>query len=210
MTSRADGDARHLVGVAGRPWVTARQVHGSQVVVVGDRARKTAEGGRADLTGDALVSNAPDACLAVLGADCAVVGMASPDGVVAAVHCGWRGLLAGVVGQAVEAMGRLGAAEVRALVGPCIHAECYEFGEEDLALVASALGEDVRSTTSGGKPALDLPLAVRRSLERAGVAAVSDVGCCTACDARWFSHRARREVARHALAVWREPSGAGD
>ena len=218
LTSRADGDARQLEGVAGRRWVVARQVHGSGVAVVeaptvgrAGRARLPAGegGGRASLVADALVTASPDVCLAVLGADCALVGLASAEGVVAAVHCGWRGLLAGVVERAVEAMRSLGAGEVRALTGPCIHAECYEFGAFDLAVVASAFGDEVRSTASSGEPALDLPLALRRSLDRAAVVEVGSLGGCTACDARWYSHRARGELARHALAIWREPADYG-
>ena len=49
------------------------------------------------------------------------------------------------------------------VVGPCIHAECYEFGVDDLDRVAAVAGPQVRSRTSDGSPALDL---------RAGIAHV--------------------------------------
>jgi len=40
-------------------------------------------------------------------------------------------------------------------------------------------------------------------LARVGVADVDDVGVCTACSPVHFSHRARRELGRQALVVWR-------
>jgi copper oxidase (laccase) domain-containing protein len=83
------------------------------------------------------------------------------------------------------------------VLGPCIHAECYEFGPEDLDRVASRLGEGVRGTTSWGAPALDVPAAVRASL-----AEVVDLDVCTACSAEHWSHRARGEKERQVVVAW--------
>jgi len=172
-------------------------VHGDRVVVVDGPT------GALDDDADALVTGSAEACLAVLGADCPLVGLASSEGIVGVAHAGWRGLVAGVLARTVEQMRALGATDVQAALGPCIHAECYEFGSDELDAVASVLGDDVRSTTSSGRPALDLPLGVRRSLEAMGVPIVAELGGCTACDTRWYSHRARRDLSRHALAIWR-------
>src|SRR5205085_527297 len=82
----------------------------------------------------------------------------------AGAHAGWVGLLAGVRGRTVEHMRALGATDVRAVLGPCIRVECYEFGPDDLDRVAARLGDGVRSTTASGTPALDLAAGVRASL----------------------------------------------
>jgi copper oxidase (laccase) domain-containing protein len=58
--------------------------------------------------------------------------------------------------------------------------------------------------TAGGGSALDLPAAVRASLERHDVRDVEDLGLSTAAD-DYFSHRLRGEAARHALVAWIEP-----
>jgi YfiH family protein len=205
-TDRADGDLRpgepatagRLAALAGRPVAWVRQVHGDRVVVVdGTRPVEGEEG-------DALVTAVPDVPLAVLTADCAPVALASPEGVVGAVHAGWAGVVAGVVERAVEAMRGLGAGEVHAALGPCIRAECYEFGEADLERVAGVLGPTVRAVAASGAPALDLPAAVRAALARAGAVLVADRGVCTACAADLhFSHRARGEPERQAMLVWR-------
>ena len=182
--------------VVDRPWSWLRQVHGDRVVVV-DRP-----GGGAGETGDALVTAAPGTALAVLTADCAPVAFASAEGVVGVAHAGWRGLVAGIVGETADAMRRLGAGEIIAALGPCIHAECYEFSPADLDAAAGRLGDGVRAETAGGRPALDVPAGVRIELERAGVELVHDSGTCTACSADHYSHRARRDLERQATVVW--------
>jgi len=180
-----------------RSWSWATQVHGADVVVV--RGPGEPEGARAD----ALVSDHPASCLAVFTADCAPIALASPEGVLGAVHAGWRGLMAGVVGSAARAMRDLGATRVEAALGPCIHVECYEFSPGDLDRAVDRLGPTVRGVTTTGRPALDLPEAVRVSLQEADVELVADEDVCTACSPGHFSYRARGERQRMALVVWR-------
>lgn len=205
FTDRADGDLSiTAAGVEERrrkvvdlPWTWLRQVHGSGVVVVerpGEHAGRTA---------DAAVTAVPGAAVAVQVADCAPVALVGPAGV-GAVHAGWRGVVAGVLDAAVERVRRLAPGPVRAMVGPCIRPCCYEFGTDDLDVVAAVLGDGVRARTSVGRPALDLPGTVRRSLAAAGVVDVIDEGVCTACSPRHWSHRANRDRHRQALVVWLE------
>lgn len=184
--------------VVDRPVSWLRQVHGDRVVVAAHPGEARGE------EGDALVTAHPEAALAVVTADCAAVALASPEGVVAAAHAGWSGLEAGVLPRTVEAMRALGAITVEAALGPCIHAECYEFGPSDLDRLADRLGPSVRGVTAGGAPALDLPAAVGAALAEAGAELVHDENVCTACAAgTYFSHRARHERERQALVVWR-------
>ena len=203
-TGRVDGDLgltagpgvearRHAVYPA--PWSWVRQVHSSIVRGV------AVAGGVQGVTGDALVTAAPEVAIAVFTADCAPIALSSPEGVVAIAHAGWRGLEAGIVETTVDAMRRMGATRVDAVLGPCIRPGCYEFGEEELIRVAACLGPSVRARTTAGRPALDLPTAVSVALDRAGAALVADCGDCTACSDEWFSHRARGEQERQATVV---------
>lgn len=156
-----------------------------------------------DRTADALVTTRDDVVLEVRTADCVAVGMWSADGVVAAVHCGWRGLLAGVLDAAVSSVRARSSAPLHAVLGPSIGAECYEFGVEDRGRVAAIVGTDVLAETGDGRPALDVRAGVRASLVRLGVDIVEADDRCTACDARMFwSHRARSETGRQVLAIW--------
>ncbi|MGO9581899.1 MAG: polyphenol oxidase family protein [Acidimicrobiales bacterium] len=191
-------EARRRSLAAGR-WRWLHQCHGDGVVVLDPE--ESCEGREAD----ALVSTVPGAPLAVFSADCALVGLASREGVVGAVHVGWRGLLAGVLERTAATMGSLGATGIAAVVGACIGPECYEFGEADLAPIEVRYGPSVSSRTSAGLPALDLRAGVHRALETAGVRVATDYARCTACDPGWFSWRARRDSGRHALVVVTAP-----
>ncbi len=214
FTGRAAGDMGHGAAVAGTavadvaerrrgvvdlPWTWLRQVHGASVV------RVAGPGHQAGAVADAAVTAGAGCALAVLTADCAPVALASAEGVIGMAHAGWRGLVAGVLEATVSEMRALGATEIEAVIGPCIRPGCYEFGIDDLDVVAGRMGAAVRATTTAGRPALDLPAAVRAALAAAGVgpAAVADVGVCTACSADHFSWRARREPQRQAAVIWR-------
>jgi YfiH family protein len=213
FTGRAEGDLGHAGAwvevdevlpevasrrrtVLDRPWSWVRQVHGDTVV------RVDTPGGGAGQVGDALVAAERGPALAILTADCAPIALAADNGLYGAVHAGWRGLLAGVIDRAVDELRTLGARDIQAALGPCIHPECYEFSAADLHTVAERLGDGVRSRTAAGTPALDIPAAVRSALEQAAVALVHDVGVCTACSADHYSYRARGEAARQAMVVF--------
>ena len=214
FSERADGDlaidargvhacrARLLAEAGGPPveWYWLRQVHGADVVVAEH------PGHHQGTEADALVTAQSGVPIAVQTADCGAVVLTSAEGVIGAAHAGWRGLAAGVVQRTVVQMRALGATEVVAHVGPMIHPECYEFGADDLAAVADALGPEVVGRTRAGTPALDVPRAVGAALTSADVHIATSSPGCTACEAdRWYSHRARSEAGRMAAVVW----GAG-
>ena len=177
------------------PWTWLRQVHGTDVVVV------RAPGEHAGARADAAVTATPGAALAVGAGDCAPVVLLG-QGAVGVVHAGWRGLVAGVIPAAVAALRALGAADIRAVLGPCIRPGCYEFGAADLDRAAAVLGDGVRGRTATGAPALDVPAAVASALGAAGVRRIEDVGVCTACSAGHWSYRARGDRQRQALVAW--------
>ncbi|MFP5316949.1 MAG: polyphenol oxidase family protein [Acidimicrobiia bacterium] len=197
VTSVRDDVAARRRAVVDLPWTWLRQVHGDEVV------RVDAPGAGAGATADAAVTDQRGAALAVLTADCAPVVLASSSGAVGVVHAGWAGLLAGVVAAAVKELRALGAQDLEAVLGPCIHAECYEFGLDNLVDLTDRYGPSVAARTAAGELALDLPAAVKVALVEQGIADVDDVGVCTACSAtEYYSWRARRETERQATVVW--------
>jgi len=185
-------------------WQT--QVHGSEVRSVSWEVSPGGPSGAPTLwflgVGDAMVSPTPGVALCVLTADCGPLALSSPEGIFGAVHAGWRGLIDGVIEQAVERMRDLGATDVTAALGPCIHTPCYEFAVAGIANVAAAYGPAVRGTTTDGSPALDLAAGVTAAVTVAGARMVGGVDVCTACGGGQFSHRARAETGRQALLVW--------
>ncbi|HYN32134.1 MAG TPA: laccase domain-containing protein [Ilumatobacteraceae bacterium] len=213
VSERSDGDvhpvqvlhdtlvARQLAATASR-WVMLDQVHGVVQYRSGPGTPLTSIVGVGDvLVGEAPIEGRVTRPVAVWAADCAPVMLFDRHGVPVACHAGWRGLAAGVIDVAAAAVAR----PVVAVVGPCIHPCCYEFGERELADVAAGVGADVEgiaATTSSGALALDVPAAVTAALARHDIDVVIG-GACTACDDRWFSHR-RGDVERHAMVGWSE------
>jgi YfiH family protein len=184
-------------GAVDADWTLMRQVHGPRVVVVDH------PGGGSGEPADAAVSAKPGVALAVLTADCAPIGLGSPEGVLGVVHAGWRGLRAGVVESSVTAMRRLGATRIEAVLGPCIRPCCYSFGEEDLQEMTARYGPSVRASDKHGSPALDLPAAVAVALHNAGARLVGEIESCTGCSGRYWSWRRNATPRRQATVVWR-------
>ena len=195
-----DGGVVHRVASAlGRqawPVVKPHQVHSRSVVTAG----QLTDGHSTDA--DAVIcQRAQHVVGMVQAADCAVIAIGGTNGAVAAVHAGWRGLCAGVVESAAEALHALGEDCLCAVVGPTIEACCYEFGNDDLDRVAARCGDGVRALTREGRPALDMRAAALAALADAGVRTTRHLGGCTGCDRDWFSWRARGEAGRHVLLV---------
>ena len=182
----AVAENRRLVAAAAelpppKRWVWMQQVHGSAVHWATDPTGDPPEA-------DAAVTAMPFLPLAVLTADCAPVVIACDDAV-GVVHAGHRGLLSGVLENAVHELRVAGAGEVRAFLGPCIRVERYEFGADDLARLVEHLGPHVAGRTADGKPALDIPAGVRAALESVGVDSLDDSGVCTSATPEFFSYR---------------------
>jgi polyphenol oxidase len=141
--------------------------------------------------GDALLEDTPGSVIAVKTADCVPVLLIDErNRAVAAVHAGWRGTVARIVLQAVQAMSRRFSTDprdVHAAIGPAIGVCCYEVGPE----VAAQFGLE-------GRVHLDLAVANRAQLLESGVTAdrIYASNLCTMCQAEDFhSFRRDREAA---------------
>lgn len=185
------------------------QVHGATVARIGEPARPNGYLDPAVMPKrDGAATATPGVTPLAMAADCLPLLLSLPrpgGGAVAALHCGWRGLAAGIVAAGVRAVcelaeGRPGEAwaAIGAGAGPC----CYEVGPE----VLEALHERGHAGEVATGRMLDLSLVARRDLERAGVPAgqVASLGLCTICSpGLFFSHRRDGGVTgRQAGLVW--------
>jgi YfiH family protein len=179
----------------------ARQVHGAGVRVADDRDDGRFTGAlRGWPDADALVTDEPGRALVVLGADCLPVLLWRRDRpAVAAVHAGWRGLVAGVVEAGVRALGD--PARTGAAVGPGIGPCCYPVSAEVRERFADRFGAGVVAGE-----AVDLAAAARGALGAAGVpdGSVAAIPACTSCEPeRFYSHRRDGgATGRQAGVVW--------
>jgi YfiH family protein len=175
-------------------WTWLRQVHGADVYVV---TGSSAGAEIAPPVADAAVTNVPGRPLAVVTADCAPLVVASDDAV-GVVHAGHRGLAAGVIEATIASVRSRGHGPIRAFLGPCIRPPNYEFGADDLARFVAQFGPEVEGRTRDGKPALDIPAAIRIVLTREGVVEFEDSSVCTADSDDYFSYRRAHETGRQA------------
>ncbi|HEY5816759.1 MAG TPA: polyphenol oxidase family protein [Solirubrobacterales bacterium] len=184
------------LGIAPERIAVARQVHGADLIVH-DRHSEHASGTEEAVEVDGHVLVAPGTTALVFTADCLPIALAGPRGA-AILHCGRRGLAAGIVARGVAAIDATHAA-IGPGIGPC----CYEVGDEVLESFAG-LGDGVASDRM-----LDLPEVACRLLRQAGVEEIESAGLCTCCEeGRFFSHRRDGGPGRQAGLVWieREPS----
>jgi polyphenol oxidase len=165
------------------------QVHGRDVHVV----RPGAELPAAVPSADAIVTTRTDVVLCVRAADCLPVLLAdAANSVAGAVHSGRRGLYAGVVPAAVEAMRELGAESITAVLGPYACGKCYEVPEEMRAEVAGR-APAAYAETSWGTPSLDVAAGVIAQLTELDCQVV-DATSCTIESEDLYSYRREGQV----------------
>lgn len=109
---------------------TLDQIHSSKVIKLDQKFIKTLPLGHLNLKGDALITNSWLTPIAVLTADCLPVIAVAEPGIAGAIHCGWRGLLNGVLENAVIEMKKMGAFNFAFFFGPSICQNCYQVGFE--------------------------------------------------------------------------------
>ena len=192
--------SRHL-GEQGWGWLlSVKQVHGTDVLVVD---RPLTESDQFPGGWDALVTDQPDVTVAVRTADCVPVLLHDPrKRVVAAIHAGWRGAVAGIVSKTVGLIAaRFGSmqSDLRVSIGPSAGPCCYEVDNPVLDQLRSGLPdwESVVCDHQGHKARLDLKALIRKQVEGAGVplSSVSSVNLCTICqDQLFYSYRREGKV----------------
>lgn len=190
----------------------AEQVHGAAVFVPGQSAEDLNLGKLPDVEvaryakADALVAREPGDTVGVRVADCVPILVADQgNGRVAAIHAGWKGVVADVIGHALAALEPGAPSELVAAIGPCIGACCFEVSHDVAEKIAAASTPAcIVSRHAPLKAMVDLRLAAAAQLARLGMdgARVEQVGGCTRCDAAmYYSFRRDGDDAGRLLAV---------
>lgn len=157
--------------------------------------------------GDFLTTNQPIA-LGVMTADCLPVVVYDPKThSVAIVHAGWRGLLAGVIEQAIVQMEeKFGSqrCDLRVVFGPAARVCCYEVAREFQEHCAQYGWRDEVFVMRDGKLFFDMTRCALRLLheyEVASAAAITNYNECTVCCLRYCSYRRDKEHAGRQMSV---------
>ncbi len=177
--------------------VWLEQIHSNRAV----KALKTAIVEQAD----ASYSNESGVVCAVMTADCLPLLVCSTDGVqIAAIHAGWRGLLAGVITNTVVAMQQQ---DLLVWLGPAIGPDCFEVGPEvrEAFLEKSASFNDAFKQQGNGKWLADIYQLARIELAALGIVNVYGGTHCTFTEhERFYSYRRESQTGRMATLIWRE------
>jgi copper oxidase (laccase) domain-containing protein len=175
---RLDGvhrQVRKALGIADAPFITAEQVHGSEVAVLdappnGDTCFDRCDG---------VITDQPGVCLGIYVADCCAVYLFDPvRRAIGLVHSGKKGTELRIAVHAIELMEQRFGSRASNLVvqlSPCIRPPHYE---------------------------IDFAAEIVRAVRTAGVEEVHDCGTCTACDLkRYYSYRAEKGRTGRMLAM---------
>ncbi|MCQ2228602.1 MAG: peptidoglycan editing factor PgeF [Bacteroidales bacterium] len=152
------------MGLSHLRFVGANQIHSDNVSIVGSDSPDIIP------DCDALVTSISGIALYILTADCVPVLLHdSENGVVAAIHAGWKGTASKIVEKTLSMMCSTYGSEpsnINAIIGPHIHSDCFEVGPE----VADKIGwQYVDATSCNGRPMLSLTRANVDQLTCCGV-----------------------------------------
>lgn len=167
-----------LLSVADNRLLMPHQVHLAEIAVVDEHLLKlSAEDCRQRLEGiDALMTDVPDVCIGVSTADCIPVLLYDKTNHAAcAIHAGWRGTVQRIVEKSVKKMAAVygtRAQDLTAQIGPGIHLESFEVGNEVYdAFHHEGFPMEKISKMMGEKWHIDLPECNRLQLLSTGVPA---------------------------------------
>lgn len=214
------GTRLHAAGLDGKPvvsgsmrarWrhephvvVSVKQVHGTEALIL-DRPLKagaTFPGGW-----DALITDQRGVLLTVRTADCVPILFYDPRRqVVAAIHAGWRGTVAGIIPKTLALMRqhfRSEADHIGMVIGPSAGACCYEVDEPVLRPLRGGYPywRLVVRERGQGRALLDLPQLIERQAQSVGVDGdrIWKVRVCTICHPQLFFSYRREGVVKEAM-----------
>ena len=190
------GRAAALLGLDREQLAVVNAVHGAGVAVV-DRPGEVADV-------DAVITTEVGLGLVALAADCVPMALLDVEaGMVAAVHCGWKGIGAGIVPATVSRMRSMGAARIEAVIGPHACVACYSVHRgrvEELEASTDAEVARAASRRFGTQWHIDVGGGVRAQLSGLGIP-FSSIDRCTIEDPVLFSYRRDRITGRQGVLV---------
>ena len=180
------------LGITDDRLILPRQTHSSNILCIDHALLSLSPQEQSErLQGiDAVVTDVPQTCIGVSTADCIPVLLYDEHRrVVAAIHAGWRGTVAGIVLKCISVMvSRYGCSttDIKAIIAPGISLDSFEIGDEvyqEFANAGFAMERIAKRypASQGEKWHIDLWEANRLQLIEAGVKEenIQVVGVCT-------------------------------
>ncbi|WP_281951805.1 peptidoglycan editing factor PgeF [Nitrosophilus kaiyonis] len=171
--------------------VFMNQLHSDKVEVVNDLDKI--------YNCDGIICDKKDVALAVMVADCIPLLLYS-DSLIAAVHAGRNGTFLEISKKCVLKMKKMGAKNIKAIIGPSIRSCCYEVGEEILDIAKKSFSEKYIKN----KKFLDIVSMNIDQLKSVGVENIKLFNDCTCCNKKYFSYRREKITGRFVGVIWRK------
>ena len=195
--------------------VTLKQIHTDEVVMVdrihplpvspstySGQASSPQGGGKIQKTnekqkeGDALVTKEKNILIGIRTADCVPLLVYDPaQNIIAAIHAGWRGVIAGIIENTLLKLNELGSdsSNLVVAIGPSLCQKCFEVGPEVKEIFEKKFGSDL-SFQKGRDDRIHINLAsaCQIILEKNGVSSgqIEILSYCTKCHQdQFYSYR---------------------
>ncbi len=175
------------------------QVHGNVVATVTTASEQA-------IVADASITRQKNIALAIMTADCLPILLSHKDGTeIAAIHGGWRPLVANIIEKTVTQM-QSKPADIVAWLGPCIGKDAFEVGVEvkeaftfrDIAFNNAFVKQD------NGKYLANLHQIVQHQLESLGIRVIAHLEECTyQAKDKYYSYRKEQITGRMASIICR-------
>jgi YfiH family protein len=179
------------------------QVHGNHVVEYIQAPQKHGEH-----DADACFTRKENVVCAVLTADCLPVLLSSKtEKLVAAIHCGWKGLHKNIIAETIKKM-KVDSKDLEAWMGPCISYKAYQVGEDFRDNFVKVNKEYAHAFYQDKKKKwhADLKKIAQMQLQDLGVESLSQSPFCTfENNSLFYSYRKNNITGRMASMIWIEP-----
>lgn len=153
---------------------------------------------------DASYTNQTGVVCAVMTADCLPLLICSKDGKqIAAIHAGWKGLLAGIISNTLATFS---CADVSVWLAPAIGKNCFEVGMEVRVAFINKCPDFANAfiRCNPDKYLADIYQLARIELAARGVNKVYGGNFCTVTEhERFYSYRRDKQTGRMATLIWR-------
>ena len=115
------------IGVQNKNFFSMNQTHSSKVFMVNNSDKHVQR-----IDADALITDQKNIAISVLTADCVpILIYEEVNKIIGCIHAGWKGAVNGIIENTLNEILKLNKKnKINVAIGPCIHTDKYEVGQE--------------------------------------------------------------------------------
>lgn len=153
---------------------------------------------------DGLVTSKSYTAIGIITADCFVVQLYGRN-LIANLHCGWRGIYAGIIEKACIYFSEVGEEICGAIVGPGICEKCYVVSYDFVEKFDKKYGSHNFYNIIDKKYHFSLRSIIEYILKKSGIYNISHLDCCSSCSNLLYSYRRDNKTDKRMLSlIWKK------